>query len=539
MAEVKTFHSKFYEVKQKTYQDNFILKYCKTVPVKRKRPKNSTHNEKIFQTRFFVLSRQKKLIPVCKNSFMGILGITRRRIDTVTKNFFKTSLPAKENRGGDRMSEKYRGKKESVMNFINKFKAIESHYCRGHSERLYLDSNLNITKMWVMYQNENNEQLVKKSYFRKMFNTQYNLGFGSPRTDVCSTCLQLTEKIKSCRDENLKASLMTEKRVHKMRAQAYFALLREKEDGVEVFSFDCQKNQVLPKVPDQQAYYSRQFYIYNFAVVRGTSKGKLNPSTVTNFCWTENEYSKGSNEIASCMHHILNTFDVDNIHTVRLMCDGCGGQNKNTTLISMCCNWLSQQNPIKTIEIIFPVRGHSFIPPDRVFGHIERDIRKKEIILEPEEYLNIFSHYGTVLKVGEDVQIRNWKEEAAKFVKSPGQWHFAFSKMKRMIITKNSSGVVVVRGEANYKSNLGMGKSITKKGKSIPNMSPPIINKRNAVSENKKTDVTNLLLTHYGEEWKSNPRLNFYKFVLEGESQEESNEDPLCETREEECGLRV
>lgn len=46
---------------------------------------------------------------------MGILGITRRRIDTVTKNFFKTSQPAKENRGGDRMSEKYRGKKESVM----------------------------------------------------------------------------------------------------------------------------------------------------------------------------------------------------------------------------------------------------------------------------------------------------------------------------------------------------------------------------------------------------------------------------------------
>ena len=43
-----------------------------------------------------------------------------------------------------------------------------------------------------------------------------------------------------------------------MRAQAYFGLLRDKEDGVEVFSFDRQKNQVLPKVPHQQ------FYIYNF-----------------------------------------------------------------------------------------------------------------------------------------------------------------------------------------------------------------------------------------------------------------------------------
>lgn len=543
MAEIMNFHSKFYEVKQKIYQDNFILKYCKTIPVKRKRPKNSRHSQKIFQAQFFVLSQQKKFIPVCKKSFMEILGITRRRIDTVTKNYFRTSLPAQENRGGDTKSEKYQCKKQSVMNFINKFKAIESHYCRGQSERLYLDSSLNITKMWTMYQIDNNEQPVKKSYFRHIFNTQYNLGFGTPRTDVCSTCLQLTEKIKRCSDEKIKVNLMTEKRVHKMRAQAYFSLLRQAENGVVIYSFDCQKNQVLPKVPDQQAYYSRQLYIYNFTVVRGTSKSKLNSSTVTSFCWTENEYSKGSNEIASCIHHILNTSDFTNIHTVRLMCDGCGGQNKNTTLLTMCCNWLCKQNLITNIEVIFPVRGHSFIPPDRVFGHIERDIRKKEIILEPEEYMNIISQYATVLKVGEDVEIKNWKDETRKFIKLPGQWHFAFSKMKRMILTKNSNGVVIVRGESNYRTDLGVGQSITKRGKSIPNMDPTLITKKNAVTENKKVDVNNLLFSHYGEDWKSDPRLTFYKFVLEGEDQPEDTEDGettvLCEAREEECGLTV
>lgn len=189
----------------------------------------------------------------------------------MTKNHFRTLLPAKENRGSDR-SEKYEARRKSIMEFINKFKVIESHYCRGQSERMYLDSSLNISKMWTMYQNENKELLVKHSYFRYIFNTSYNLGFGNPRTDVCSTCLQLTEKIKSCNDENVKKDLLAEKKVHKMRAEAYFQLLREAEDGVVIFSFDCQKNQVLPKVPDQQAYYSRQLYIYNFTVVRGTSK---------------------------------------------------------------------------------------------------------------------------------------------------------------------------------------------------------------------------------------------------------------------------
>ncbi|KAL1489063.1 hypothetical protein ABEB36_014008 [Hypothenemus hampei] len=38
-----------------------------------------------------------------------------------------------ERRGGDRRSEFYKEKQEAVINFIKKFKAIESHYCRSKS----------------------------------------------------------------------------------------------------------------------------------------------------------------------------------------------------------------------------------------------------------------------------------------------------------------------------------------------------------------------------------------------------------------------
>lgn len=64
--------------------------------------------------------------------------------------------------------------------------------------------------------------------------------------------------------------------------------------------------------------------------------------------------------------------------------------------------------------------------------------------------MDIFSNYGTVQKVGKDVEMYDWKTETSKFIRSPGQWHFAFSKMKRMIITKNTKGVVLVRGEGNF-----------------------------------------------------------------------------------------
>lgn len=74
------------------------------------------------------------------------------------------------------------------------------------------------------------------------------------------------------------------------------------------FSFDCQKNQVLPKIPDQAAYYSRQLYIiYNFAIVKSVPGNVLGKENVTLYAWTEDEHRKGANEIASAVFHRLET----------------------------------------------------------------------------------------------------------------------------------------------------------------------------------------------------------------------------------------
>lgn len=227
---------------------------------------------------------------------------------------------------------------------------------------MYSPSELNIKKLHRMYDGIP----VKMNFFRKIFNTEYNLGFGSPRTDVCSTCLQLGERIKTCTDIEVKTRLITELRVHKLKAKAFFQLLQEDNDELLIPSFDCQKNQPLPKIPDQATYYSQQVYIYNFTVVKGYSKGKINPQTVTSYCWTENQFPKGSNEISSCVYDTLQTIDLRNFNKIRLMSDGCSGQNKNSTMVAMLCKWLlNAPENITEIEIVFPVTGHSFIPPDR------------------------------------------------------------------------------------------------------------------------------------------------------------------------------
>jgi hypothetical protein len=62
-----------------------------------------------------------------------------------------------------------------------------------------------------------------------------------------------------------------------------------------------------------------------------------------------------------------------NKKTVRLIADGCGGQNKNSTVIGMCCLWLmSAPKHSEVIELLFSIAGHSFIPPDRALEILKR-----------------------------------------------------------------------------------------------------------------------------------------------------------------------
>lgn len=89
-----------------------------------------------------------------------------------------------------------------------------------------------------------------------------------------------------------KQTLITEKRVHSLKYKAFYDKLRNTESNTVTFTFDCQKNLVLPKAADQIAYYSRQLYIYNFTICQGSSKSPLNKETVKSYTWTEDEYNK-------------------------------------------------------------------------------------------------------------------------------------------------------------------------------------------------------------------------------------------------------
>ncbi|RVE41898.1 hypothetical protein evm_013448 [Chilo suppressalis] len=103
------------------------------------------------------------------------------------------------------------------------------------------------------------------------------------------------------------------------------------------------------------------------------------------------------------------------------MADGCGSQNKNSTMIAMCAYWLTTAAPkeITRVELVFPVPGHSFMPADRIFGLIKKEIKNKEQIINPTEYHEIFSNYGIINHLGTDVPVKDWKSFASETMKAP------------------------------------------------------------------------------------------------------------------------
>ncbi|KAK9720045.1 hypothetical protein QE152_g22304 [Popillia japonica] len=260
---------------------------------------------------------------------------------------------------------------------------------------------------------------------------------------------------------------------------------------------------------------TQQLNYYHFAIVNGSSKGKLDPSHVFSYLWLETDAPKDSNAIASAVHHCLKNFRfTETTKIVRLFADGCGGQNKNVTMMAMLSSWLLQDAPkmIETVEFIFPIVGHSFMPPDRVFGVIEKQLRKKSVIVNPVEYDQIIENYATIRKI-QAWNIFDWRTEATRVLKRPAAWHFQFNKMKRFIFNKSSKDNVLLRGEPHYFTDFGMAKGVCKKGNKISFLSPksPPYGRQ---LKGDKSSINKLLVTHFGANWQLNSNLELYKKIL-------------------------
>lgn len=103
--------------------------------------------------------------------------------------------------------------------------------------------------------------------------------------------------------------------------------------------------------------------------------------------------------------------------TLQLFSDATSSQNKNTTMMAYLLSYAQRSQVFNKIKHVFPIRGHSLMPPDRIFDRVEQEYQKKQQILSPREYHEILQNFGTLKILGTDWRILNFKKCADNITK--------------------------------------------------------------------------------------------------------------------------
>ncbi|CAG9773429.1 unnamed protein product [Ceutorhynchus assimilis] len=375
-ADRNTLFNQYYSLPTSDEKNVYLFGCMKPFDVKQPSGINAIRQKSF---RYFI-TLDGKSKQVCKSAFLKLLNVGRKKLELIRNQISQgQALPHKDQRGRhiNGKNQTPNDQLDVVRQHIKSFPADMSHYSRTKNEhRLYLSPMLSINKMYDLYKNHCSEQnlpFVKNSRYRKIFVSEFNFGFGSPKSDTCKVC--------DCKEN-------TDEHVRRYKA----AFAEQKKDrnlaheGTILFiNFDMQKTLPLPKLSTSVAFYLRQVWLYNLGI-HCVSKGDTFGKGFFHL-WTEDKGSRGPEEVGSSVLSFLQSINIENDHLVAWS-DSAGGQNKNFFIV---CLWhyLVHQKIFKTIDHKFPEVGHSFMDIDRDFGAVEKVIRKVQNIYTVDQYMTL------------------------------------------------------------------------------------------------------------------------------------------------------
>jgi len=154
-------------------------------------------------------------------------------------------------------------------------------------------------------------------------------------------------------------------------------------------SFDYMQNLPLPVVPVQEVFYVCQLWVYEFCA-HNMKIGKA-----TFYFYHEGQALKGHNEVTSFLNDYIRANVPEEITELHLFCDGCPGQNKNSTMIKFLM--LLSVNRNTKINIYFPQRSHSINDCDRNFATVKCTIKREDRLFTHQQYVDLI-HSSTMSK---------------------------------------------------------------------------------------------------------------------------------------------
>lgn len=347
-------------------------------------------------------------VPVCKGCFLKTLNETPKFIEIVMKKKVKSvsGTTGTDERGKHAPSNKIEEERlQKVNDHINLFPAYTSHYTRKHTSKKYLGSDLNLTIMYNLY-SEQEQNPVSKPIYTKQFH-KTGLKFKRPALDTCTTCDTLNSSIKNANADE-RSILETQLREHQEAADRAYASkkfdiqLSKSQPNLLVFTFDLQQVLPTPRLTSGNVFYKRQLNTYNLTIHNCTD-GSSN-----HFMWHEAIGKRGSVEIASCLYKFLQSVPSQISHVI-FYSDTCGGQNKNSTVISMFTYAMQNHPSLGTLEHKFLIPGHTHMECDADHAAIERKAKKSNMkIQHPRDWYQLVRMSGKKNLFNVVVMEREW-----------------------------------------------------------------------------------------------------------------------------------
>lgn len=337
---------------------------------------------------FYHLRLGNTNIQVCKKMFLSTLGLKEKMVHnwiTRSLNHGLTDRRETENKRKtlkrtDSNFFKETGKQIDYLKaFFGALPKAESHYCRKDTDKMYFQHPFQ-TKIDIynLYKNkcetEHEMTAVSVTTFNKIFES-LNLALYKPKKDQCDTCLQY--KAKQLTDEKYQEHL-------KKKNQAQEEKKKDKEDAVNgnnhVFTMDVQSVKLCPVIAASKVYYKTRLQVHIFTVYN------LATHQCTNYVWNETEGDLQASVFASCIISHLEKHCIQEPKPVILFSDGCGYQNRNTTLANTL-SFFSTKYKIP-IEQKYLEKGHTQMECDSTHALIEKKLKAREITL-PFQYAEV------------------------------------------------------------------------------------------------------------------------------------------------------
>lgn len=209
IADRNKFNEALYTKPNRKYQHDFLLKHMHFSTIQRRRG-TGKYSPKTFRTKYTVFNMRMIEVPVCMKAFMAITRYSKNTLLYIANKYHIRDGMIDDERGGFQQEKQFELITDSIETFVSKLSFVETHYCRGRTEKKYLPSELNLTKLYNLYMESIKENpplppdsgiSIKLSYFRYIVQTKFNISFKMPQQDVCSTCLQFQERSKCEKNE--------------------------------------------------------------------------------------------------------------------------------------------------------------------------------------------------------------------------------------------------------------------------------------------------------------------------------------------------